>query len=657
MILVKKCIGLYLIIGIMFSSAYVFSSGASWKADGVAVCDTTGDQTDQQLTADGLGGAIVVWVDGRNDLNIYAQKVNSLGSSAWQGQGVEICGTSFEQNLPKITGDGDGGAVIVWEDGRSEIDIDLFAQRIDGAGNVLWLPDGVALSVEAADQENPQITSDGAKGAIVVWEDKRDEATQGTDIYTQRIDSLGSVWAHGGIPICTATETQHQVQIASDGAGGAYIAWLDYRSGPLSFHIYMQRVDANGIPQWTADGIPICTAPNSRHTLHMIADGEGSAIIAWSDRRDWYDIYAQKVDADGTTLWTADGAGVCIYPQWQYLCKLTPDGGGGAICVWQDDRHGQWDIYARRISSAGDTLWTANGVPICTQTNIQYSPQIIADGDGGAIIAWEENRTGSDPDIYAQRIDSNGIVQWTADGVGLCAASASQNFPRMTTDGARGAIVAWIDSRSESTNGKDIYIGAVSDSGRVKVPALLRNFAANPSHNGISLHWTLAEAGEQMTFYVLREESPGYEFRELDSPCISRQGLSFEFFDGDCAGGRAYRYRIDVSDEIGRRNLFETSPITVPTGVVVLEQNYPNPFNPRTMIRFHLPVSGRVELCVFDLPGRHIVTLLDEIRSNGPHAVEWNGRGAGGTPVSSGVYLYRLKAEKISLTKKMLLLR
>jgi hypothetical protein len=604
-----------------------------------------------------MGGAIVVWVDGRGDLNIYAQKVDSLGNSVWRGQGVEICGASFEQNLPKITGDGTGGAVIVWEDGRTQLDIDLYAQRIDATGDALWVPDGVALSTETADQENPQITSDGAEGAIVVWEDKRDEATQETDIYAQRIDSLGNVWAPGGIPICTTAATQHQVQIASDGTGGAYIAWMDYRSGPFSFHIYMQHVDANGTPLWTADGIPICTAPNSRHTLHMIADGEGGAIIAWSDRRDWYDIYAQKVDADGNTLWTANGAGVCIYPQWQYLCKLAPDGGGGAICVWQDDRDGQWDIYARRISAAGDTLWTANGVPICTQVNIQYSPQIIGDGDGGAIIAWEENRTGSDPDIYVQRIDSNGVVRWTADGVGLCTAPASQNFPRMTSDGSNGAIVAWVDSRNESTGGKDVYIGAVSDSGLVKVPALLQNFAAEPSLSGIAVRWTLAEAGEQMTFFVLRAESPGYTFRELDSPRITQQGLSFDFFDGNCVEGNAYRYRIDVSDELGRRNLFETGSITVPTSVVALEQNFPNPFNPRTTIRFHLPESGHVELRVFDLPGRHIVTLLNETRTNGPHAVEWNGRDAGGNPVSSGVYIYRLKTGKTSLAKKMLLLK
>jgi hypothetical protein len=609
------------------------------------------------MIADGMGGAIVVWVDGRNGLDIYAQKVDSLGNPVWLRQGVEICSASFEQNLPQIATDGMAGAVIVWEDSRSQADLDIYAQRIDETGSALWMADGVVVSADTADQENPIIVTDGAKGAIIAWEDKRDEATQGTDIYAQRVDSLGNIWAVGGVPICTASETQQQVQIAPDGQGGAFIAWMDFRSGPMNFHIYMQRVNADGTPLWTADGIPICTAANSRHTLHMISDGEGGAIIAWSDRRVWYDIYAQKVNGNGITQWTAGGKGVCIYPQWQYLLKLASDGSGGAICVWQDDRDGQWDIYARRINAAGDTLWATNGVPVCTQVNIQYSPQIIPDGEGGAIMAWEENRTGSDPDLYTQRIDSNGTVQWTADGVGLCTAPASQNFPRMVTDGSNGAIVAWVDSRNEIANGKDIFIGGVSDSGFVKVPTLLHNFVAELSYPGIAVRWSLAEAGEEMKFYVLRSENPGNTFIELDSPNISRQGLLFHFIDSDCVEGNTYRYRIDVSDEIGRRNLFETGPITIPSTTVALEQNYPNPFNPRTTIRFHLPAAAHVQLRVFDLGGRHIISLLNEARQNGPHEIEWNGLNSSGNPVSSGIYLYRLKSGKSSLTKKMLLLK
>ncbi len=160
-----------------------------------------------------------------------------------------------------------------------------------------------------------------------------------------------------------------------------------------------------------------------------------------------------------------------------------------------------------------------------------------------------------------------------------------------------------------------------------------------------------------MRFFILRAGSPDYSLRELESPDIFQQGMSFYFFDGDCIEGTAYRYRIDVSDEIGRRILFETEWITMPTGKALLEQNFPNPFNPRTTIPFHLPVSSHVHLSVLDLLGRRIITLVNEILPTGSHDIEWNGRNAEGNPVSSGVYLYRLKTGKTSLTKKMLLLK
>jgi hypothetical protein len=84
----------------------------------------------------------------------------------------------------------------------------------------------------------------------------------------------------------------------------------------------------------------------------------------------------------------------------------------------------------------------------------------------------------------------------------------------------------------------------------------------------------------------------------------------------------------------------------------LLEQNYPNPFNPSTTIRYYLPITGKVKLSVFDMLGRELATLVNERQINGYHEVKWN---ADAFP--SGLYFYRLKNEKNSLTKKMILVR
>ncbi|MCI0331098.1 MAG: T9SS type A sorting domain-containing protein [candidate division Zixibacteria bacterium] len=88
-----------------------------------------------------------------------------------------------------------------------------------------------------------------------------------------------------------------------------------------------------------------------------------------------------------------------------------------------------------------------------------------------------------------------------------------------------------------------------------------------------------------------------------------------------------------------------------------LNQNYPNPFNPQTTIVFSLPKSSQVKLEVFDLLGRSVVTLKEGSMTAGRHTLIWNGRDRTGRTVSSGIYLYRLKAGIFVETKKMLFLK
>ena len=89
----------------------------------------------------------------------------------------------------------------------------------------------------------------------------------------------------------------------------------------------------------------------------------------------------------------------------------------------------------------------------------------------------------------------------------------------------------------------------------------------------------------------------------------------------------------------------------------VLYQNYPNPFNPTTTIAFELPVSGDVQLRVFNLLGQTVRELQSGWLTAGAHEVEWGGLSDGGQEVASGVYFYRLTAEKYSHSRKMVLLR
>ena len=90
---------------------------------------------------------------------------------------------------------------------------------------------------------------------------------------------------------------------------------------------------------------------------------------------------------------------------------------------------------------------------------------------------------------------------------------------------------------------------------------------------------------------------------------------------------------------------------------VSLARNYPNPFNPMTTISFSLPARGPVRLQVFDVRGRLVRTLLDEIRPEGEQQVTWDGCDDHEKPAAAGVYLYRLTAGSAVLQEKMTIVK
>ncbi|MCH9024894.1 MAG: T9SS type A sorting domain-containing protein, partial [candidate division Zixibacteria bacterium] len=88
-----------------------------------------------------------------------------------------------------------------------------------------------------------------------------------------------------------------------------------------------------------------------------------------------------------------------------------------------------------------------------------------------------------------------------------------------------------------------------------------------------------------------------------------------------------------------------------------LNQNYPNPFNPTTTIEYSLSSRSHVMISIYNLLGQHVRTLVDEEKRLGSYSVTWDGLNSAGNPVSSGIYLYRLRAGDYVESKKMSLLK
>ena len=388
-----------------------------WAADGVPLCTAAFNQLTPKIVTDGAGGAVIVWIDDRNgggagNYDIYAQRVNASGVVQWGADGVPVCTATGIQTAVQLLAD-NSGAMIVWSDGRvGSANADIYAQRLNQAGTALWTIDGVSVCNASSLQNIPQIISDGGAGsAIICWEDWRNFSQP--DIYAQHISNGFTDWTFNGVVICSEPNfaSQSNTKMVADGSGGAIMCWEDKRNFGSNTDLYAQRVSNSGITQWTTNGIAICTASGIQFSQQMISDAAGGAIITWEDRRTDRDIYAQRINASGVSQWTADGIPVCNTFDTQAEPQLVARLAGGAIFVWSDLRNsGQQDIYAQGIDATGTALWTANGMPVANEAHAQSAAQLLTDGTNGAFIAWQDLRTTLDYDIYSSRLFAGGTL-------------------------------------------------------------------------------------------------------------------------------------------------------------------------------------------------------------------------------------------------------
>lgn len=425
--------------------------------NGVPLCTAANDQLRPVTVSDGAGGVIVAWHDNRPSAPAggvcYAQRLGAAGP-LWAADGVALS-TTGDAISPAIVSDGAGGAFVAYAGSSSQPRV----QWVNAAGVPQWGPDGVALSVTASPKRELAIAADigGAGGAIVAW--REDNGAAGTaDVYAQKVSAAGTIqWSASGATVSATTMNSEILPgIISDGAGGAIVVFL-FAGGSGA---RMQRLNSSGVAQWSN---VILTSATNNNAPAIVPDGSGGAVVSWSAG---VGIFAQRVTSAGVRLWSPTNGGVTLATTGT-LPAMIGDGAGGAIVTWQDLRSStNFNVYAQKVNGSGVPQWTANGAEVCMATADQRSPAIVSDGGSGAIVTWYDSRSGATgDDVFAQRIDASGTSLWTLDGVPVCTAPDDQQFPTLATDGAGGAFIAWQDGRKGTDD--DIYAHHLNPGGQV----------------------------------------------------------------------------------------------------------------------------------------------------------------------------------------------
>jgi hypothetical protein len=577
------------------------------------------------------------------------------------------------------------------------------------------------------------VAPDGENGAYIIWEDER----TGVDInlYAQRLDHLGAArWTNNGIGISTWTGDQSSPHIVSDGAGGFIAAWIDNRQAG-NHEIYGQRMASNATPLWTPGGARIMQSTYQAMYLKQVeADGLGGILILILEGPYFENQYAVRCNAEGLMLYQVL-IGEDSYSSLLVAGSMSGDGAGGAYLTWTEyNTADDINIRAQRLGPAGNPLWTQQGALVCADTGIQITPAVVTVDSDATVVAWIDYRhPGSEPDIYGQRLNLDGdwgeprpliesVLDVPGDQGGLVTLTWHASDHDEAGDIAEYSVWRALDDpplcvsgdlRVQTCGGQRYFWELVHmhDAYQLPdyaatVPTLFDStaicddlhhfqviahtvdpdiFYISPSDSGYSVDdlapgapLNLIAEEDEEEIVLLTWEASGHHDEDLDHYRVYR-GVSSGFpldldhligtspteaFE-DTPGAGTWYYRCTGVD-VHRNEGEASNEATVGTGTAVphgppsrfaLYPNYPNPFNPGTRIPFALPVETEIRIQVTDMSGRVLRVLAEGRYPAGLHEIDWDGRDEQGRRQASGIYFCELESERFTEKRKMTLLK
>ncbi len=542
----------------------------------------------------------------------------SIGSTpaaaAWSPSPLQHLQVSFSAEgalQPAAAIDGQGGAIVVWAEYHSTYPIyTLRAQRISASGVALWSPGGIAVTTSPqGNQNDPQVVSDGLNGVIIAWSENPPAGNLRTR--AQRLDANGvAQWSSTGVEIAPTLPNQSEFSMVADGTGGALFAFVNHPNVSET-DVLAQYLSSDGMRIWGDGGKVVCAAAGSQRLPAIARGSSGEIGVVWADERNGTEAtFAHHLDAFGDTTWIEarqlSNSGT-VDPRF-----IVSDGAAGWIIAWNDGVFGR----VQRLHPAGNPVWAAGGLALFT-TGTRTIRRIVPDGLGGVIVAarlelvapirWRAT---------AQRVTNAGLKAWGVDGVRASTDEHDQDPQVLVADGNGGAATIWWDWR-HSIFATALYgqrfdvvgsrrwrmIGNAIDLTLDGVAA----FVAVPSGNGGAIAaWNPSEI---------------------------------------------VAHRIDGSGALG--DAVGVGPSEVAVGLA-LERVAPNPSsNEEALIRFRLPRAADVRVSILDVRGARVRTLENAPREAGPHWVSWNGLNDAGHRVAAGVYSVEVVAGSEQRSQKI----
>lgn len=370
---------------------------------------------------------------GKNDYDVWTQRIHrDTGEGVWGDMGIFVASSpSQEAAFYRVPSD-DGSTLVVHTAVYGEdADHDILVQKVSRYGELLF-ETGMRsrpVAVRTQKERRPVAVSDGAAGAIVVYEIHLDDGD--IDVMAQRIAPGGDrLWNEHGNVVSSAKLVERNPSMVSDGSGGAIVALEMHLEGD-DIDVRAQRIRPNGTLAWHEGkkSALVASADAPETNPRLVTDGDGGAIIVYEVRLDSGSrvLLAQRVSHHGELLWNGGESGVVVsalpLAGGRDGVTVLPDGLGGAFVAMEVRTDGQnpgdVDIAMQRLSPDGRALWgkadegeVVLPVLVASSPWPERRPVLLADGQGGLVVAFETGSAEGDLDVFAQRVGADGVLGW-----------------------------------------------------------------------------------------------------------------------------------------------------------------------------------------------------------------------------------------------------
>lgn len=386
------------------------------------------------------GNAFIVWTDygsGRGD--IYVQGLSHKREKLFGESGYAVAHRESKQWNPKVTAVSPNEIYISWLETVSGSNL-LFLTKIDRNGKRKWKSPVMIANGDFDNNSQVMIAND--KGVILSWLRYDGESSK---VRVQFIDNQGQYkWSRNGLIVFESNQ-QSQPQLAYLDSNSVAVVWMEHTEN--SSFIKAQKLDYYGLKKWKKEGIKITSKNVFQDDASMKGDGKGGLFVSWEVHEQQNKIFAQSVSREGRLRWPVPGILVSASNRvkWHLTSLLV---NGKLAVIWKEEKKGD-DVFIQKFSNEGKKLWGLEGKAIVQEQKDQAFIDTESNRKGNILISWQDMRKGTSK-IYAQAVDSRGLVKWDKEARYINPKGDLQQLdPKVDfIDDAKGLVV-WLEELYE----------------------------------------------------------------------------------------------------------------------------------------------------------------------------------------------------------------